>query len=70
MCYKPHNAANLTNGTISAALLKNAVRFEGGFIVTVWKILFSKAFGKNSDTKRNGNSGLIEMTNLPKHHSA
>lgn len=62
--YKPHNAANLTNGTISAALLKNAVRFEGGSHRNrVENIVLEGLSVRDSDTKRNGNSGLIEMTN-------
>jgi len=62
--YKPYDAANLANGTISAALLKNAVRFEGASNSSrVENIVLEGLSLRNTDTIRNGNSGLIELSN-------
>ncbi len=62
--YKPYDTANLANGTVSAALLKNAVSFEGNaYGNRVENIILGGLTLRNTDTQRNGNSGLIELTN-------
>lgn len=62
--YKPYDAANLENGAVSAALLKNAVRFEGAsYSSRVENIVLDGLTLRNTDTLRNGNSGLIELSN-------
>lgn len=62
--YKPYDAANLANGTVSAAFLKNAVRFEGTSTGNrVENIVLEGLSLRNTDTMRNGNSGLIELGN-------
>jgi len=62
--YKPHDAANLESGAVSAALLKNAVRFEGeSYNSRVENIVLEGLSLRNTDTLRNGNSGLVELTN-------
>ncbi len=62
--YKPYDTANLANGTISAGLLKNAVRFEGTSTGNrVENIVLDGLSLRNTDTIRNGNSGLMELTN-------
>jgi len=62
--YKPYNTVNLANGTVSAALLKNAIRFEGGnYNSRAENITVEGLSLRNTDTSRNGNSGLIELSN-------
>ena len=62
--YKPHDAANLENGAVSAALLKNTVRFQGASRSSrVENIVLEGLSLRNTDTLRNGNSGLIELAN-------
>ena len=62
--YKPYDPANLKNGTVSAALLQNAVRFQGGsYGSRVENIVLEGLSLRGTDTMRNGNSGLIELSN-------
>ena len=62
--YKPHDTANLANGTLSAGLLKNAIRFAGAaHNDRVMNITLEGLSLRNTDTMRNGNSGLIELSN-------